>query len=52
MLTSPGTSIVDSAITSARANLAKKLEHLSGDELEAISQAMQILRPIFINQNK
>ncbi len=52
LLTPIGTSIVDSAITSARANLAKKLEHLSSDELEAISQAMQILRPIFINQSK
>ena len=52
VLTPSGTSIVDSAIASARANLAKKLEHLSGNELEAISQAMQLLRPIFINQNK
>ena len=52
MLTSSGTSIVDSAIASARSNLAKKMEHLSNDELELISQTMQLLRPIFINQNK
>jgi DNA-binding MarR family transcriptional regulator len=52
MLTPSGTSIVDSAIASARSNLAKKLEHLSTDELELISQTMQLLHPIFISQNK
>ena len=52
MLTSSGTSIVDSAIASARSNLAKKMEHISNDELELISQTMQLLRPIFISQNK
>ena len=52
LLTPSGTSIVDSAIASARSNLAKKLEHLSNDELELISQTMQLLRPLFINQNK
>jgi DNA-binding MarR family transcriptional regulator len=52
MLTQTGSSIVDSARAGARTNLAKKLEQLSNSELEAISAAMQILRPIFINQSK
>jgi DNA-binding MarR family transcriptional regulator len=47
MLTQTGASIVDSARAGARANLAKKLQHLSDNELETISQAMQILCPIF-----
>jgi DNA-binding MarR family transcriptional regulator len=51
VLTQAGTSIVDSARAGARANLAKKMEHLSNAELEMISQAMQLLRPIFIHQN-
>jgi DNA-binding MarR family transcriptional regulator len=50
-LTQAGASIVDAARASARANLAKKLSELSNDELEMISQAMQLLRPIFINQS-
>ena len=42
--------MVDSALASARTNLARKLGHLSQDELERIAQAMQLLRPIFTNQ--
>jgi len=52
LLTSTGTSIVDSARANARANLAEKLKHLSDAELETISQAMLILHPIFANQDK
>src|SRR5262245_932120 len=52
MLTQTGTSIVDSARTSARIHLAEKLKYLSDDELETISQAMLILHPIFANQDK
>src|SRR5882757_1616361 len=51
VLTQAGAAIVDSARAGARANLAKKLVELSNDELETISQAMQLLRPIFINQS-
>jgi DNA-binding MarR family transcriptional regulator len=43
MLTQTGESIV-----SARANLAQKLNHLSVNELETVTLAMQILRPIFV----
>lgn len=52
VLTQAGADIVDSARADARANLAQKLKHLSDNDLETISQAMQLLRPIFINQNK
>jgi DNA-binding MarR family transcriptional regulator len=52
LLTETGTSIVDSARADARANLAKKLKHLSEDDLKTISQAMLILYPIFANQDK
>jgi len=52
MLTQTGTSIIDSARDSARTHLAEKLKYLSDDDLETISQAMQILHPIFANQNK
>lgn len=52
MLTQNGTSIVDSARTSARIHLAEKLKYLSEAELETISEAMQILHPIFANQDK
>ena len=52
MLTQTGTSIVDSARASARIHLAEKLKHLSDDDLETISQAMQLLQPIFANQDK
>ena len=52
LLTNTGASIVDSARASARIRLAEKLKHLSDDDLETISQAMQILHPIFANQDK
>jgi len=52
VLTSTGAAIVDSARADARANLAQKLKHLSDNDLETISQAMQLLRPIFVNQSK
>ncbi|MFH0937976.1 MAG: MarR family transcriptional regulator, partial [Planctomycetota bacterium] len=48
MLTQAGASIVDSARAGARSNLAQKLKSLSDDELKTILQAMQILRPIFV----
>jgi DNA-binding MarR family transcriptional regulator len=48
MLTQTGASIVDSARTGAKTNLAKKLGSLSEGELETVCQAMQILRPIFV----
>ncbi len=51
VLTQAGAAIVDSARAGALANLAKKLVELSNDELETISQAMQLLHPIFINQS-
>jgi MarR family transcriptional regulator for hemolysin len=47
-LTKAGASIVNLARTGAEANLAKKLENLSSNELETICQAMQLLRPIFV----
>jgi len=52
MLTDTGTSMVDSARGNARANLAQKIKHLSDADLETISQAMQILHPIFVNPDK
>ena len=52
VLTQAGADIVDSARSDARANLAQKLKHLSDNDLETISQAMQLLRPIFVNQSK
>ena len=52
MLTQSGAAIVDSARDDARINLAQKLKHLSDEELETVSQAMQLLRPIFVNQGK
>lgn len=52
LLTETGTSIVDSARANARANLAEKIKHLSDVDLQTISQAMQILHPIFVNPNK
>ena len=52
VLTQAGASIVDTARAGARANLAEKLAELSNDELETISQAMQLLHPIFINQSE
>jgi DNA-binding MarR family transcriptional regulator len=47
-LTHAGASIVDSARSGARANLAKKLGALSNNELGTILKAMQLLRPIFV----
>lgn len=52
VLTQTGAAIVDSARTDARTNLAQKLKDLAENDLEIISQAMQLLRPIFVNQNK
>jgi DNA-binding MarR family transcriptional regulator len=49
-LTQAGASIVNSSRAGAQANLAKKLSYLADDELEIIYKAMQLLRPIFINQ--
>ena len=48
MLTQIGASIVDSARAGAQTSLAKRLEKLSEVELETVCQAMQILRPIFV----
>jgi DNA-binding MarR family transcriptional regulator len=52
LLTETGTSMVDSARTSARTHLAEKLKHLSDEELQMISRAMLMLHPIFANQDK
>lgn len=52
VLTQTGAAIVDSARADARTNLAQKLKDLTENDLEIISQAMQLLRPIFVNQNK
>jgi DNA-binding MarR family transcriptional regulator len=51
-LTQTGASIVNSSRTGAQASLANKLGDLSGDELKTVYQAMQLLRPIFVNQTK
>jgi MarR family transcriptional regulator for hemolysin len=50
VLTQAGASIVNSSRAGAQANLAKKLGRISDNDLEIICQAMQLLRPIFINQ--
>jgi DNA-binding MarR family transcriptional regulator len=52
LLTQAGASIVNSARAGAQANLAKKLGHLSTEELETVSKAMKLLRPIFVHQGK
>jgi len=52
VLTQTGADIVDSARATAQANLAQKIKQLSDDDLEVIVQAMQLLRPIFVNQSK
>lgn len=52
VLTEIGAAIVNSARADAQSNLAKKMVHLSNDELETIYQAMQLLRPIFVNQGR
>ena len=49
VLTQSGASIVNSSRAGAQANLAQKLSCLSEDELETISKAMQLLRPVFVN---
>ncbi|MEP7133854.1 MAG: MarR family transcriptional regulator [Chloroflexota bacterium] len=52
ILTQAGALIVDSARADARVNLAQKLKDLSEVDLKTISQAMQLLRPIFVTQSK
>lgn len=52
VLTQAGASIVNSARASAQSNLAKNLGRLSDDELETVSCAMKLLRPIFVHQGK
>jgi len=52
ILTQAGAAIVDSARADARANLAKKLTALSNADLQTISQALQLLHPIFVNQSE
>ena len=52
VLTETGAAIVNSARVDAQSNLAKKMVHLSDDELETIYQAMQLLRPIFVSQGR
>ena len=47
-----GESIVNSARASAQANLAKILSCLSGDELNTIHQAMELLHPLFVPQSR
>ena len=46
-LTSAGETLVDSARANVRANLARKLKNLSDEDLQTVSQAMEILRPLF-----
>jgi DNA-binding MarR family transcriptional regulator len=52
VLTQAGASIVNSARAGTQANLAKKLSRLSNNELGTIYKAMQLLRPIFIDQDR
>src|SRR5258706_1155932 len=52
VLTKAGALIVDSARAGTQVNLAKKLGHLSDEELGTIYQAMKLLRPVFINQSR
>ena len=52
MLTTAGASIVDAARAGARANLATKMAGLSNAELQTITTAMLLLRPLFINQSE
>jgi len=52
MLTQAGALIVDSARADARTNLGQKLKDLSDDDLKVISQALQLLHPIFVDQVK
>jgi len=52
VLTQTGTTIVDSARAAARANLAQKLKDIPDKDLETISQAMQLLHPIFVQSKE
>lgn len=52
VLTKAGDSIVNTARAGAQVNLTDKLGGLSIAELETIHQAMQLLRPIFVNQSR
>jgi len=52
LLTQTGTAIVDSARTDARAHLAQKLKDLPEADLQTISQAMQLLHPLFVQSKE
>ncbi len=52
VLTQNGESIVSSSSATAQENLAALLKGLSNDELQIIQQAMELLQPLFISQNK
>lgn len=52
VLTESGNIIVDSARTEARAHLVEKLKPLPDGDLDTITQAMQILHPIFAVHDK
>jgi DNA-binding MarR family transcriptional regulator len=49
LLTQNGEAIVDSARSSAQANLVNILGRLSKDELQAVHQSMELLYPLFIS---
>jgi DNA-binding MarR family transcriptional regulator len=51
-LTKRGKSIVNSAQTSAQANLAKILSGLSSDELTTVHQALELMYPLFGSQGR
>ena len=51
-LSQSGAFIVNSARTTAQANLVQKMSSLSKDELETIHLAMQFLQTIFAGQNR
>jgi DNA-binding MarR family transcriptional regulator len=51
-LTKRGESIMNSAQTSAQANLAKILSGLSSDELATVHQALELLHPLFGSQGR
>jgi len=52
LLTQAGTTIVDSARTDARAHLAQKLKDLPEADLQTISQALQLLQPLFVQRKE
>jgi len=52
LLTQTGTAIVDAARTDARAHLAQKLKDLPDADLETISQALQLLHPLFVQSKE